>query len=238
MEQKRIYEQVGVAMTSRSFAEYEKMFILQTEQLHGRRILDVAGGASSFTAEARQLGILSEAVDPLYEKSSEAIDKHGRQEIELVAAKMERLQNVYDWTFYGSLQNHTAGRVKSLERFIEDFSSHDGAGRYHAACLPLLPFEQESFDLVLCSHFLFLYEEQFDYVFHLEAVRELIRVAKSGGEVRIYPLFSFRTEEYSRLPDLINELTNEGHLVEKREASLPFLPNSHQYLSIMKMTSA
>jgi ubiquinone/menaquinone biosynthesis C-methylase UbiE len=238
MEQKRIYEQVGVAMTSRSFAEYEKMFMLQTEQLQGRRVLDVAGGASSFTTEARKLGILAEAVDPLYEKSSEEIDKHGRQEIELVAAKMEKLQKVYDWTFYGSLQNHTTGRVKSLERFVEDFSSHDGKARYHAACLPVLPFEHESFDLVLCSHFLFLYEEQFDYNFHLEAVRELIRVAKSGGEVRIYPLLSFRTEEYSRLPDLINELTNERHLVEKREASLTFLPNSHQYLSIIKIASA
>lgn len=102
------------------------------------------------------------------------------------------------------------------------------------ACLPVLPFEQDSFDLVLCSHFLFLYEEQFDYAFHLKAVRELLRVAKPGGEVKIYPLLSFRTEEYGRLPDLINELTNEGHLVEKREASLPFLPNSHQYLSIIK----
>jgi ubiquinone/menaquinone biosynthesis C-methylase UbiE len=238
MEQKQIYEQAGVAMTSRSFAEYEKMFMLQTEQLQGRRVLDVAGGASSFTTEARKLGILSEAVDPLYEKSSEEIDKHGRQEIELVAAKMEKLQKVYDWTFYGSLQNHTAGRVKSLEGFVEDFSSHDVEARYHAACLPVLPFEQESFDLVLCSHFLFLYEEQFDYDFHLAAVRELIRVAKSGGEVRIYPLLSFRTEEYSRLPDLINELTNAGYLVEKREASLPFLPNSHQYLSIIKMATA
>ncbi|MGQ7889418.1 class I SAM-dependent methyltransferase [Paenibacillus sp. WC2504] len=234
MEQKRIYEQVGVAMTSRSYAEYEKMFLLQSEHLQGKRVLDVAGGASSFTTEARQLGILAEAVDPLYEKSSVEIDQHGRQEIGLVAAKMEKLQDVYDWSFYGSLQNHTAGRIRGLERFVEDFSSRDGMVRYHVACLPVLPFEQDSFDLVLCSHFLFLYEEQFDYAFHLKAVRELLRVAKPGVEVKIYPLLSFRTEEYGRLSDLINELTNEGHLVEKREASLPFLPNSHQYLSIIK----
>ncbi|NOV00827.1 class I SAM-dependent methyltransferase [Paenibacillus planticolens] len=238
MENKRIYEQAGVAMTSRSYAEYEKMFMLMTEDLQGKRVLDVAGGASSFTTEARKLGIFSEAADPLYEKSPEAIEQHGRQEIELVAAKMEKLQDVYDWTFYGSLSNHTAGRVKSLDRFLEDFSSDDGASRYHAASLPSLPFEQESFDLVLCSHFLFLYEEQFDYAFHLEAVRELIRVVKSGGEVRIYPLLSFRTAEYSRLSEIMDELANEGHLVEKREASLPFLPNSHQYLSIIKIGSA
>ncbi|MBP1963490.1 class I SAM-dependent methyltransferase [Paenibacillus aceris] len=238
MEHIRIYEQVGVAMTSRSYAEYEKMFMLHTADLQGKRVLDVAGGASSFTAEARQLGILSEAVDPLYDQSPEAIERHGRQEIELVAAKMEKLQDVYDWTFYGSLHNHTSGRIKGLERFLEDFSSRDGASRYHAAYLPSLPFEQESFDFVLCSHFLFLYEEQFDYAFHLKAVRELLRVVKSGGEVRIYPLLSFRTVEYSSLSKLMNDLTIEGHLVGKREASLPFLPNSHQYLSIIKSGSA
>ena len=50
-------------------AEYEKMFMLQFEDLVGKRVLDVAGGASSFTTEARQRGIHAEAVDPLYAKS-------------------------------------------------------------------------------------------------------------------------------------------------------------------------
>ncbi|WP_261301905.1 methyltransferase domain-containing protein [Paenibacillus andongensis] len=238
MEQKRVYEQVGVAMTSRSYAEYEKMFMLQTEKLIGMRVLDVAGGASSFTAEARQLGIFSEAADPLYEKSAEDIAEHGLQEIEIVAAKMEKLVDVYDWTYYGSVDNHKTGRVKSLKQFVNDFSSKEAAVRYHAACLPSLPFAEASFDLVLCSHFLFLYEEQFDYAFHQAAVRELLRVCKPGGEVRIYPLLNFRTVEYSRLSELINEFTNEGYLIEKRDACLPFLPNSHEYLCIIKQPSA
>ncbi|NOU67286.1 methyltransferase domain-containing protein [Paenibacillus sp. LMG 31461] len=234
MEQKREYEQIGVAMTSRSYVEYEKMFMLQRADLFGKRVLDVAGGASSFTSEARQFGIYAEAVDPLYAKSPSAISDHGMQEIELVAAKMAKLTDVYDWTFYGNVENHKAGRIQALQRFIEDFSSAEGSIRYHTAALPSLPFESESFDLVMCSHFLFLYEEQFDYAFHVGAVRELLRVCKPGGEVRIYPLMSFRTVEYSRLPDLINEFALAGFTVKKREASLPFLPNSHQFLSIKK----
>ncbi|WP_246320389.1 class I SAM-dependent methyltransferase [Paenibacillus qinlingensis] len=234
MEQKQVYEQIGVAMTSRSYVEYEKMFMLQTAGLIGKRVLDVAGGASSFTSDARQLGIHAESVDPLYAKSPGAIAEHGRQEIEIVAAKMAKLTDVYDWTFYGSVEQHRAGRIHALERFVEDFSSAEGSARYHTAALPSLPFEAESFDLVMCSHFLFLYEEQFDYAFHVEAVRELLRVCKPGGEVRIYPLLNFRTEEYCRLQDLINEFELAGFTLQKREASLPFLPNSHQFLSIKK----
>lgn len=234
METKRVYEQVGVAMTSRSMAEYEKMFMLKSEDLVGKRVLDVAGGASSFTTEARERGIQAEAADPLYAKSPDEIGDHGRAEIELVAAKMAKLRDVYDWTFYGSPENHKAGRVQALQRFLEDFSCEETASRYHVASLPSLPFEGERFDLVICSHFLFLYEEQFDYTFHLAAIRELLRVCKPGGEVRIYPLMSFRTEEYSRLDDLIAVFEIEGYQVQKREARLPFLPNSHQFLSIKK----
>ncbi|WP_063867813.1 class I SAM-dependent methyltransferase [Paenibacillus sp. Soil766] len=234
MEQKQVYEQVGVAMTSRSYVEYEKMFMLQTADLIGKRVLDVAGGASSFTSEASRLGIYAEAVDPLYANSPSAISAHGMQEIELVAMKMAKLVDVYDWTFYGSVEQHRAGRIQALQRFVEDFSNVEGSTRYHTAALPSLPFEAESFDLVMCSHFLFLYEEQFDYAFHVGAVRELLRVCKPGGEVRIYPLMSFRTEEYSYLPELINEFELAGFNVQKREASLPFLPNSHQFLSIKK----
>ncbi|OCT11947.1 hypothetical protein A8709_29225 [Paenibacillus pectinilyticus] len=234
MEQKRVYEQVGVAMTSRSYAEYERMFMLQTDDLKGKQVLDVAGGASSFTTEARQLGIEAIAADPLYEKSPGDIDEHGMREIELVAAKMAKLTDVYDWTFYGSVAQHKAGRIQALQRFVVDFSSEDAGSRYHTAALPSLPFEGGSFDLVVCSHFLFLYEEQFDYAFHLAAIRELLRVCKPGGEVRLYPLMSFRTEEYTRLNDLMRELEDSGCSVQKKEASLPFLPNSHQFLSIKK----
>ncbi|MFD0698606.1 methyltransferase domain-containing protein [Paenibacillus sp. GCM10027628] len=238
MEQKRIYEQVGVAMTSRSYAEYERMFLLNDKELQGKRVLDVAGGASSFTAEARRKGVLSEAADPLYSKSVEEITEHGMQEIEVVAAKMEKLVDVYNWEFYGSVEKHRAGRVEGLRLFSEDFASPDARVRYHTSILPNLPFADNSFDLVLCSHFLFLYEEQFDYGFHLASVRELLRVCKTGGEVRIYPLLNFRTVEYCRLQELLDELTSSGYLVRKSKANLPFLPNSEQFLVISKSICA
>ncbi|WP_261807537.1 class I SAM-dependent methyltransferase [Paenibacillus sp. N3.4] len=234
MEQKRIYEQVGVAMTSRSYAEYEKMFVFNTEDLRGKHVLDVAGGASSFTAEACEKGIYAKASDPLYEKTAEAITEHGLQEIESVAAKMAKLVDVYDWTFYGSVEKHKAGRVASLHHFAKDFAGEKAASRYHTSMLPNLPFEADTFDLVLCSHFLFLYEEQFDFAFHIAALKELLRVCKQGGEVRIYPLLNFRTVPYIWLTDVINMLSELGYIVEKRKSSLPFLPNSEQYMCITK----
>ncbi|UJF31621.1 methyltransferase domain-containing protein [Paenibacillus hexagrammi] len=234
MQEQRYYEQAGVAVTSRSYSEYEKMFVLRTEQLAGKRVLDVSGGASSFTAEARKLGIFAEAADPMYAKTLSEIEHTGKLEIEVVAAKMEKLTNVYNWEYYGSVARHKAGREVALDLFLQDFGAPDASGRYHAAMLPELPFDHDSFELVLCSHFLFLYEEQFDYDFHLRALQELVRVCKPGGQVRIYPLLNFQTKEYSRMEDLMAEISQSGCIVQRNISELPFLPGSKFYLSIDK----
>lgn len=58
--------------------------------------------------------------------------------------------------------------------------------RYVPAALPALPFPDQSFDLVLSSHFLFTYADRLDLEFHRAALSELHRVAR--GEVRVFPL--------------------------------------------------
>jgi len=234
MQENKFYEQIGVAMTSRSYEEYVRMFSLEGGLPAGRRVLDVAGGASSFTAEAQMKGVLAQAADPLYAMSSEEIERHGRDEIEVVAAKMDQLRNVYNWAYYGSVERHKAGRVTSLEQFLAHYRGGRAGQTYSAAALPNLPYEDGRFDDVLCSHFLFLYEQQFDYEFHAAAVRELLRVCKPGGVVRVYPLLNFRTEEYGCLDDLLALLRDAGAEAERKPSQLPFLPNSQFYLYIRK----
>jgi hypothetical protein len=232
---KQKYEQAGVAMTCRSYAEYEKMFALGHLRQQDGPILDVAGGASSFVAEACDRGILAQAADPLYEMNAEAIFAHAAQEIETSTEKLARLEAAFDWTFYGSLNNHKEMRVQSLQRFIEDYrtvSAHTEL--YNSARLPELPFDNERFSLVLCSHFLFLYHDQFDYAFHLKAVLELLRVCRTGGQVRIYPLYSLQWVRYPHLDDLIAALENKGGKVQLLTSELPFIPGSSELLCITK----
>ncbi|WP_079908600.1 methyltransferase domain-containing protein [Paenibacillus sp. 32352] len=228
------YEQAGVAMTCRSFTEYELMFALDKEQLQEGPILDVASGASSFSAEAAAKGYRSQAADPLYSMDAEAIREHGEREIELSTRKLDAIKDVYDWSYYGDLDRHRAMREQSLQRFIEDFKRHEGSDKYTAARLPELPFDNDSFSLVLCSHFLFLYQEQFDEAFHLQAVRELLRVCRQGGRVLIYPLYSLRWERYPALDSMLAELSSEGITVETGVSRLAFIPESTEFLILKK----
>nr|WP_064745664.1 methyltransferase domain-containing protein [Paenibacillus sp. UNC451MF] len=231
---KRHYEQVGVAMTCRSFAEYERMFALEPSILQEGRILDVASGASSFVAEANARGYSAQAADPLYSMDAASIQEHGEREIEVSTQKLNGIKEVYDWSYYGDLERHRGLREQSIQRFVEDFKRSEGTDIYRAARLPELPFESDTFSLVLCSHFLFLYQEQFDEEFHLRAIRELLRVCRKGGRVLIYPLFSLRWDRYPNLDSLLTALESDGVMAEMGTSELVFIPGSKEFLSLKK----
>ncbi|MNI60376.1 hypothetical protein D3C73_1155880 [compost metagenome] len=112
-----------------------------------------------------------------------------------------------------------------------------GESRYISAMLPVLPFPNESFGLVLCSHFLFLYGEQFDGIFHRQAINELLRVCRNGGQVLIYPLKTLGFELYSELAEIVTELGSNGVEARYCYSELPFIPGSSELLSLTKQSN-
>jgi hypothetical protein len=231
----QFYEQTGVAMTCRSYTEYVDMFSLEAEKLPELSpLLDVAGGASSFAAEACSLGCAAYAVDPMYALSPENILQSGQKEIEVSTAKLAGLSQQLVWDYYGDIERHRLNRERSLEKFIADYEKPDARQRYIMGTLPALPFADQTFGLVLCSHFLFLYHEQLDYTFHRDAVLELLRVCRSGGEVRIYPLYTLKWTPYPFMEKLLEDIADEAASVERVESRLPFIPGSEYLLRIVK----
>src|SRR5438093_537560 len=78
--------------------------------------------------------------------------------------------------------------MAAMLMFLADFDDGKDQGRYVNAELPSLSFADASFDLALCSHFLFLYSDQLDESLHRASIEELCRVARA---VRIFPLVAF-----------------------------------------------
>jgi hypothetical protein len=58
-----------------------------------------------------------------------------------------------------------------------------------------LPFSSDSFDLVVCSHLLFLYSAELSLAAHVASLEEMLGV---GKEVRVFPLLDMdgRTSEH------------------------------------------
>jgi hypothetical protein len=234
-EQRKFYEQVGVAMTCRSYTEYEKMFVLNEEELQNGTILDIAAGASSFTAVARSKGIQAIAVDPLYLKSVPDMAEFGHKEITTSTDKLSKLTQTFDWSYYGSPELHRENRLRSLDVFMSDYAKADADQTYFTSALPELSFPSHTFTLVLCSHFLFLYQEQFDYNFHINAVIEMLRVCQVGGQIRIYPIFDFKGLPFPNLEKLMSQIGEHGAIAELAASELPFIPGSTHYLKLSKL---
>ncbi|WP_226665264.1 class I SAM-dependent methyltransferase [Metabacillus litoralis] len=227
------YEQKGVAMTCRSFKEYQDMFMLDEHLLKTGKVLDVASGASSFISELNKNGYKGIAVDPLYHLSVDEMVQFGEKEMLIANEKLETIKDSLAWDYYRNLTQHKEIRNQSFQQFIESYTLERGK-TYISAALPNLPFADDSFSLILCNHFLFLYQNQFDLEFHKQALKEMIRVLKKGGTMRIYPLVGFKNELYPHLDTLLKEIKTNNIHFELHNTNFRFLPNATHFLQINK----
>lgn len=95
-------------------------------------------------------------------------------------------------------------RMRAMRRFLDDFPHGFKEGRYRTNGLPALSFDDDTFELSLCSRFLFTYSEQLSLNLHLAAIEEMCRVA---SEARVFPLLNYDGEPSPHPRPLLNELS-------------------------------
>jgi hypothetical protein len=219
-----------VVLLGRTLDEYRRYFALDLEMLRGRSILDVASGVSSFTAEARRLGLDVIACDPIYELAAADIRHRCGPDLDHVVNAVRDLKT-YNWHFYESPERLRGFRERAYQTFLEDYAMRRGV-RYVAGGLPELPFADGQFDLTLVSYLLFVYEDQLGYEFHRRSVLELMRVTR--GEARVYPTVTFEAVPSMHLARLQEdpELRHLGFEVVRTD--FEFLRNSKCFLRIFR----
>ncbi len=197
-----------VSFFGRPLEEYTRFFALDPAALRGRAVLDVGAGPSSFTAEAHRRGIDAVAVDPLYDRPQAALAMQVRDDYARMFFQMRAKPRLFRLKSFASFDEAEADRRAAAQRFLADYEGNVRHGRYVRAALPLLPFLDGAFDLVLCAHLLFIYAARFDFAWHVTACAELARV--SNGEVRIHPVCGSDGKPYAELDRLRLELSARG----------------------------
>jgi hypothetical protein len=163
------------------------MFALRSVDLAGR-VLGCADGPASFNAELTARGGRVVSTDPLYQFTADEIRSRITDARDRVVANTSQNMDAYRWDAIPSLDALCDVRMQAMECFLDDYTSAATDGRYRNAQLPDLPFDDHAFDLVLCSHFLFLYSSMLSLDFHVIAIQEMLRV---GREARVFPLVDF-----------------------------------------------
>lgn len=219
-------ELANVVPWGRSFDEYRAMFALSEDDLHGR-ILGCGDGPASFNAEATERGCNVTSCDPVFQFPAEAIRRRIDAVYPEIMAKVKEGADNYIWDSLGSVEKLGEVRMAAMSRFLSDFDAGYRQGRYVSASLPSLPFPDASFDLALCSHYLFLYSDHVDEAAHLASMRELCRVA---SEVRVFPVISLDGTPSKHLDALMTALSEDGIDVSLQPVSYRFQKGATEML--------
>ena len=227
MQGKRGLQLDRVVLLGRTFEEYRRYFLLQPDDLIGRKVLDVAGGVSSFCAEANNLGINVTAFDPIYSLPAEQIREQSESDLESVYRSIGRVPT-YRWGFYKNPDYMRKLRERASAIFFADYSAHPE--RYAEGELPRLRFHDGEFDLTLVSYLLFAYQDRFDYKFHRDSILEIMRVTRA--EARIYPTVTFEAQASQYLPMLQSDPLLRQFAFTEVKTDFEFLVDSNSFLKV------
>ena len=173
--------------------------------------------------------------DPLYQFDAVAIRERIDATSPEVLEQTRANADAFVWSSISSVDELGAIRMAAMAQFLEDYDRGLAEQRYLPASLPSLPFADASFDLALCSHFLFLYSDRLDADFHAASVLELCRVAR---QVRIFPLLSLDGRRSPWIEPVCDRLRGAGHVVSLPTVDYEFQRGGNQMMEIRRGSSA
>jgi hypothetical protein len=219
-----------IVFIGRTFEEYMAIFSLTEGDLKGRKILDCPSGACSFTAIGNKIGLDVTACDIVYYHKPQDLKQKGFKDVEHAMEHVGNDKDIYVWDYFEDIDQLKRERLKALNDCSEDMLNFPN--RYIPATLPVLPFKDGEFDLILSAHFLFMYADRLDYDFHISTLNELLRVSKD--EVRIFPLVDLKGKRVEHLDKIVSNLKEKGYTVEEVKAQYEFQENANSMLKIIK----
>ncbi|HEY9618796.1 MAG TPA: SAM-dependent methyltransferase [Crinalium sp.] len=197
----------NVVPFGRSLDEYIQMFDLTAADLQ-KSILGVGDGPASFNAEGTRLGYQIKSVDPLYNFTADQIQSRFDAVVDHIIEQVRNSPGDWIWTYHASPDDLRKNRERAMHLFYEDYAHGRMEGRYELGELPKLNYPDQSYELGLCSHFLFLYSDHFDELFHFNSICEMLRVCR---EVRIFPLLTLMLKRSPHLDSVLEKLEQKGY---------------------------
>jgi hypothetical protein len=192
-----------VVLIGRIFEEYYKIFRLSDFNLNHIKILDVGSGVSSFCAEAQDVGMNVMAMDPIYDHDAKELAIKCKQDIDLIIKELDGVEHLYVWNIFKSKEHLRKQREEAYKRFFKHYRNNRNEF-YVSESMPKTSFENNQFDILISSHLLFLYDHIFDYKFHEETIKEMLRI--TSKEIRIFPLLNLYGKRSINLDHILEYL--------------------------------
>ena len=218
-----------VALIGHTYNEYKQMFGFTREALKNKKVLDAGGGVSNFTGIANAFGLDVVAVDTIYDLPIPELEQRCNTDLAHVLNQLPKINNLYNWDYFGDISGLEISRIKSSQLFLKDYEN--SPNHYVSGSLRNLPFDAFSVDISLVSHLMFLYDELLDEQFHMEALKELMRVTKE--EIIIFPLYNLSGEESDFVQPIKEKLKELDVKYVIEESEYPVMKNKNLRMRII-----
>ncbi|WP_026292605.1 hypothetical protein [Rubritalea marina] len=211
-----------------SLGQYQRMFKLTEDDLN-KKLLGVADGPSSFNAELTAAGGQVTSIDPIYAYTGEEIESQFQSSFDPVRQRLTPNPQDWDWSFQPAPGLMQTRRTCATRSFVDDFKLPSSTDRYKVGELPQLPVNTAQFDIAVCSHFLFFYSDQLSFQFHIDAINEMLRVAR---EVRIFPLTTLMLNVSPYIEGVLLNFITEGYEVLIEESDYTLVDGYNRVMTI------
>ena len=199
---------------SRSYSEYVFMFGLNESDL-SKSILGCGDGPASFNSVMYKKGKKVISVDIIYQFSIIEIKQRIKATFDIVMNQTRNNQEKFVWSNIKNIYELGLIRLSAMQEFLNDYEK----GK----------IDNNNFDLVLSSHFLFLYTNNLTLDFHIQSIAEMLRVAK---EVRIFPLLDFNAIQSPYVEIIMNIYSKKGYSVKQLKVDYEFQKGGNKMLVI------
>lgn len=214
----------------RRLSEYQEMFGLSYQDLRDNKIISFGDGPASFNTEGTKKGGHIISVDPIYQFSVTEIKNRINKTRAIVLEQTYKNQQNYRWDKIKSISELDNLRMSAMNLFLDDFEKGLAEKRYICGELPdKINFPDNSFDLGLSSHFLFLYSA-LGWDFHLQAIKEMLRICK---EIRIFPTCDIDGKKTDLLRKVLYYL-EDTYRIKVIKTNYEFQKNGNEMLIIAK----
>lgn len=210
------------------FSEYVDMFDLEKD-MTGKKILEFACGPTAVNDELSSKGHFIQSCDPWFSQDIAAMQQRFTQHLQQQIQHMETHPERFNFDKYGGMDTFIAKRQQGFQQFFKDYLNGYRQGRYQPLRDGHLPFSNSSFDIAVCSNFLFADVPEQGLSFQLTWIKELARVA---NDIRIYPLTDQQGHVSELLGPILLQLQQDGFQVVIQEVPFRLVPNSKAMLKL------
>lgn len=194
----------SVVPWGRNLNEYKLMFQLDDKDI-SKKIAGFGDGPASFNYEATKRGYSVTSFDPIYQFSKNDLQKRIEEVRTIIMQQMSENMDNYVWTNIKNLEELEKVRMSAMQLFLSDYEQGKAEKRYICHELPeRLPYEDNTFDIGLSSHFLLMYTA-LGYDFHIQAITEMLRICK---EIKIFPIVDLDAKENDLISNVIDYFKN------------------------------